>query len=324
MTSGKGGTRGRPSSGYASIELDVWGARGSRSLTPPVSRIANYTSCYSLRAGADLFVLDGGRGLGVLSHALVAGSRFREVERVHLLLSHSHMDHWEGLKDATWFWENGNGLELTVLGAREALETVNRGYAHPAYVPLEILASRTLARLGFEELRSGERRRILGFSVECFSLNHYSGAGDEKNHLDTLGYRIESPDGFALAYLCDHEPTEATAAGEHRMIEGARVAIVDAHFADRSQHAYGHGSQEHAAHLARSHPRTLVLAGHHGPTESDAVIRRAHSKHGKGLANFALATEGMRLAWSIRQQRLRLAQPEARASRSLSLPARRL
>ena len=45
------------------VEFEIWGARGSRSLSPPVSSIANYTSCYSVRAGADLFVLDGGRGL---------------------------------------------------------------------------------------------------------------------------------------------------------------------------------------------------------------------------------------------------------------------
>jgi ribonuclease BN (tRNA processing enzyme) len=324
MTSGNSRNLSERRAGYSRIELDVWGARGSRSLTPPVSRIANYTSCYSLTAGADVFVLDGGRGLGVLSHALVTSSRFRAVERVHLLLSHSHMDHWEGLKDATWFWANGNGLKLTVLGAGEALETLRRGYGHPAYVALEILASRTLRQLEFQELRAGESRRIQGWTVRTFSLNHYSGAGEEKNHLDTLGYRMQSPDGFALAYLCDHEPTEATAAEEQRMLLGSQVAIVDAHFADRSQHAYGHGSQEHAAHLARSHPETLVLAAHHGPTESDAVIRKAHARHGKGLLNYAIATEGMRLSWNVRTQRLRVAQPEARARRSLSLPTRRL
>ncbi|HJS75707.1 MAG TPA: MBL fold metallo-hydrolase, partial [Vicinamibacteria bacterium] len=280
------------------VEFEIWGARGSRSLSPPISSIANYTSCYSVRAGADLFVLDGGRGLGVLSRSLSAETRFRGIERVHLLLSHSHMDHWEGLKDAEWFWTNGNGLELFILGAEEALETVRRGYGHPAYVPLEVLASQTLRRLSFSTLQVDETRRIRRWKLETFALNHYSGGGRSKNRLETLGYRLRSPQGFVIAYLCDHEPSPATEHDENRMLEGAHLALIDAHFADRVQHAYGHGSQEHAASLAKRHPRTLVLAAHHGPTHDDRDIRSAHARHGKDLANYAVAAEGMRLTWN--------------------------
>jgi phosphoribosyl 1,2-cyclic phosphodiesterase len=288
---------------YDAIAFDVWGARGSRSLCPPLSRIANYTSCYSVRAGADLFVLDGGRGLGVLSHALSAERRFRAIERVHLLLSHSHMDHWEGLKDASWFWTNRNGLRLRVLGSREAIETLHQGYRHPAYVPLEVLAARTLGGLDFCVLGKGARVRVRGWAIDTFSLNHYSGAGASRSVLDTLGFRMRSPEGFVLAYLCDHEPTPATEADEHRALEGAHVAVVDAHFADRSQHAFGHGSQEHAAHLARRHPSTLVLAAHHGPAQRDRDIRSAHRRHGKGIANYALAVEGLSLKWKVRTRK---------------------
>jgi phosphoribosyl 1,2-cyclic phosphodiesterase len=297
--------RSNGASGRASpVEFEIWGARGSRSLCPPVSSIANYTSCYSVRAGADLFVLDGGRGLGVLSRSLSAEARFRGVERIHLLLSHSHMDHWEGLKDAEWFWTNGNGLELLVLGAEEAIETVRRGYGHPAYVPLEVLAERTLRRLQFSILEVDETRRIRGWRLETFALNHYSGGGKRKNRLDTLGFRLRSPQGFVVAYLCDHEPSPATERDEERMLDGAHLALIDAHFADRVQHAYGHGSQEHAAWLAKRHPGTLVLAAHHGPTNDDRDIRRAHARHGKDLKNYAVAAEGMRLVWSPRTGRL--------------------
>jgi ribonuclease BN (tRNA processing enzyme) len=287
------------------VEFDVWGARGSRSLSPPLSTIANYTSCYSIRAGRDLFVLDGGRGLGVLSHHLSGSGPFSQVDRIHLLLSHSHMDHWEGLKDAVWFWNGQNGLKLEVLGAAAAISAVHRGYGHPAYVPLEVLAERTLRQLSFSELDVGERRRVDGWTIQTYPLNHYSGAGRHKNRLDTLGFRLRSPQGFVLSYLCDHEPTEETTDDEERMLRGAQLAVVDAHFADRSQHAYGHGSQEHAAQLARSHPETLVLAGHHGPIATDREIRRAKERHGKGLPNYALAEEGLRISWSASTKRLR-------------------
>ena len=286
------------------IEFEVWGARGSRSLAPPISKIANYTSCYSVHSGKDLFVLDGGRGLGVLSHALQTSARYRGVERIHLLLSHSHMDHWEGLKDASWFWSNGNGLELEVLGTPEAIRSVTRGYGHPAYVPLALLAERTLKKLELSELDGQRRLRIRGWAVRAFPLNHYSGAGRARNTLDTVGYRLRSPSGFTLAYLCDHEPTPETAAMDSRMIEGAHVAVLDAHFSDRSQHAYGHGSQEHAADVARRHPQTLVLAAHHGPTLTDRQIHRSFERHGRGLGNYAIAAEGLRLRWDPATRRV--------------------
>jgi phosphoribosyl 1,2-cyclic phosphodiesterase len=293
------------SNGAGLVEFDVWGARGSRNLTPPTSRIANYTSCYSLKAGPDLFVIDGGRGLGVLSHAISSRRAFQDVQRIHLFLSHSHMDHWEGLKDAGWFWSNGNGLRLNIYAADEAIEAIQKGYGHPSYVPLEILAERTLRELRFITLQAGDTRRIRGWNVRTYPLNHYSGVGADKNHLATLGYRLRSPDGFTFAYLCDHEPTPDTTEVEQQMLEGAHLAIVDAHFRDREQHAFGHGSQEHAAALARDHAPTTVLAGHHGPTTSDAEIRRAHKRHGRGLKNFALATEGMKLSWDAKTGRLR-------------------
>ena len=299
------GDRGRP----PAVEFEIWGARGSRSLAPPRSTIANYTSCYSLRSGSDLFVLDGGRGLCVLSRAVSAEVRFRYVKHVHLLLSHSHMDHWEGLKDAEWFWTNGNGLKLSVFGAEEAIETVRRGYGHPAYVPLEVLAARTLRRLAFSTRSVGENLRIHRWRVQTFALNHYSGGGGRKNRLETLGYRLRSPEGLVVAYLCDHEPSPATAEDEQRMLEGAHLALIDAHFADRVDHAYGHGSQEHAASLARRHPGTLILAAHHGPTHDDRDIRRAHARHGKGLRNYAVAEEGMRLAWNPRTGRFGSSRP---------------
>jgi len=291
--------------GAGVIDFDVWGARGSRNLTPATSRIANYTSCYSLKAGPDLFVIDGGRGLGVLSHAIANVRRFADVERIHLFLSHSHMDHWEGLKDAGWFWSNGNGLKLGIFGAGEAIQAVQTGYGHPAYVPLEVLAEHTLRGLRFVTLKANETRRVRGWSFRTFPLNHYSGMGTHKNHLATLGYRVRSPQGFTFAYLCDHEPTQETADLERRMLSGTRLAIIDAHFANRAQHAFGHGSQEHAAALAREHTQTLVLAGHHGPTTTDAEIRSTHKRYGKGLKNFEIATEGTTLKWDCRRKRFR-------------------
>jgi len=67
------------------VQFDVWGCRGSRNFVPSRSKIANLTACYSVLVGRDLFVLDAGRGLAALGHALRTQKRFHEVSRVVLL-----------------------------------------------------------------------------------------------------------------------------------------------------------------------------------------------------------------------------------------------
>jgi len=289
--------RAKTASGF-----DVWGCRGSRSFPPQRSAVGNHTSCYSLHHGDDVFVFDAGRGLLALSDAMRRQPRFRSVKRVHVLVSHAHLDHWEGLKDADWFWRKRNGLDIHILGTREALRAIRTAYSHPLYVALELLAASTVRRVTYEALRAGERRRIRGFRLRTEALNHYSGEPHAPRRLDTLGYNLAAPDGAAVAYVSDHEPTSGTRAAESRLLEGAQVAVIDAHFTDVRHHAHGHGSQQHAAQLARANPGVLVLAGHHGPTLTDGAIRAAHRRHGRGVTNFALAIEGSSYLWKARRR----------------------
>jgi phosphoribosyl 1,2-cyclic phosphodiesterase len=282
-------------------QFDVWGARGSRSLFPPRSRIANSTSCYSVLHGEDLFLLDAGRGLAALGSAMRQGGRFAGVRNVNVLVSHAHLDHWEGLKDADWFWEKGNGLSIRVLGTRQALKAIRTAYSHPLYVALELLGAGTVKGLRYQALKPGERRRVGDWRLRTQPLRHYSGAGRSISILDTLGYQLTAPDGATIAYLSDHEPDGSTAEVEEALLRQANLAVYDAHFPDIQHHEHGHGSQEHAAQMARVHPRVLVLAGHHGPILSDAEIRNAHHRHGQETPNFRLAVEGASYRWDPRR-----------------------
>src|SRR6266496_1744292 len=92
-------------------EFEVWGCRGSRSFLPFRSSIGNNTSCYSLLHGPDLVVLDAGRGLAALGWAMARRAALRRVQRVHVLVTHAHLDHWEGLKDAERSEEHTSELQ---------------------------------------------------------------------------------------------------------------------------------------------------------------------------------------------------------------------
>jgi class 3 adenylate cyclase/CheY-like chemotaxis protein/phosphoribosyl 1,2-cyclic phosphodiesterase len=310
------------------IHFDVWGARGSRSILPPRSAIANHTSCYSLYDGENLFVLDAGRGLASLAHALISEERFAPVRNLHVLVSHAHMDHWEGFKDAEWFWRRGNRLRVRVYGTLETLDTIRAGYAHPHYVPLELLAKATVERLEYQALSAGEELRIGRLRLRTAGLNHYSGEGASINRLDTVGFRLSLEGGPTIVYLSDHEPTPDSAPMEDAMAGGADLVLLDSHFLDVAQHAHGHGSQEYTAGLARRHPEALVMAAHHGPLFTDAEIEAARERHASGLANYALAVEGDVWAWPAgatsftRRRRPPLPTPEDPAARALRSKAR--
>ena len=76
--------------------VTVWGCRGS--ILSPGPETVNYggnTSCIevALENGAVL-VLDAGTGIRELGNAL----QERETRRIHLLLTHLHLDHLEGLR----------------------------------------------------------------------------------------------------------------------------------------------------------------------------------------------------------------------------------
>ncbi|HEX4462146.1 MAG TPA: MBL fold metallo-hydrolase [Polyangia bacterium] len=275
--------------------MQVWGCRGGRNTRD--SRIGNSTSSYSVAVGADLFVFDAGRGLGALGAALTSDERLRGVARLHVLITHAHMDHWEGLKDAEWMWRRDNGLELTVFGPHEALATIAAAHQPPGFVALDVLAMGTLARLSFVALTAGSKVTLPGATLETVALHHYSGVDPHRRHLDTLGYRLAIDGGPTVAYLSDHEPTAATRAMEDAVVAAAQLVIVDANHSDVAQHTFGHGSIEYAADLARRHPRTRVLAGHHGPLQTDRLIEDAFARHAAGCANVALAVEGAAETW---------------------------
>jgi ribonuclease BN (tRNA processing enzyme) len=282
-----------------SIGFDVWGSRGGRSRGG--SRIGTLTSCYSIAVGGDVFVFDGGRGLSRLAEAVFTDERFEGIERVHVHITHAHLDHWEGLKDAEWMWRKANALALTLLGPKEALDAIQGGYQPPAYVPLDILALGTLGSLAFVELTAGTSAAVAGATVKTVGLHHYSGMTPNRRYLDALGYRLDVPDGPSVVYLNDHEPVEATREAEDSILAGAHLAIVDANYCNLAEHAFGHGSIESAAEVARRHPNTLVLASHHGPMSTDAQIEDGHRRHGAGLPNLAIAREGDSWIWDPAQ-----------------------
>lgn len=287
-----------PSSPDAPIYFDIWGCRGSRSLIPPRSKIGNNTSCYSLHQGKHLIVVDAGRGLGALSHAVGSQSRFANVSEVNILISHAHMDHWEGLKDAEWFWVPFRSLKIRVFAGAATLQAIGRAHEHPSYVALEQLGNASGNTIEYVTIRPNEQLKVGDWSVRTFPLNHFSGNGESRLLVETIGYNIAMTGGPAIAYLSDHMPCEEALENETRGLDGAHMALFDAHYAEIQEQNFGHGSQEYASSVARKHPDMLIFAGHHGAGLTDGKIMDAFMKFGNDLPNYKLAIENETYRWN--------------------------
>ncbi len=273
--------------------FQVWGSRGGRNTSR--SRIGNLTSCYSLRAGEDLYVFDAGRGLLLLADAVVRDGAMPGVSRVHVMVTHGHMDHWEGLKDAAWMWTQGNGLALDLIGPAEALEAIRHAHAPPSFVPLDVLALGTVARFGTVELVADATHQLPGATLRTVALHHYSGIAPARRYVQTLGYQLALDDGPCVTYLSDHEPTEETRVTEDECVKSSHLALIDANYGEIREHAFGHGSIEYAGAFAARHPAVRVLAAHHGPLRTDDAIEAIYAR--QTAANLAIAREGDSLVW---------------------------
>jgi len=250
-------------------------------------RYGGNTSCVEVRVDEDIaLILDAGSGMRSLGCALAAdGPRV-----IHVLLTHLHLDHLQGLAFFLPFWSDN--VELHIWGPpspRYGLAERVAAYVSPPLfpVPLSDVPSRPI----FHDVPD-EPWMIGSALVEGHSL----------------GFRIEAH-GRTLAYIPDHEPSlgvdlrqvEPDWISGYQVAKGADVLLHDAQYSDDEYGAHvgwGHSSVNHAVTFSRAaHVDRLVLF-HHDPAHSDpeleALLREAESSWSANHLP-VLAAEGMSL-----------------------------
>ena len=152
-------------------------------------RFGGNTPCVEVRAGdGGLLILDAGTGLRRL------GAQLEWDGPLHVLVTHLHLDHVEGLRFFEPFWHAET--ELHIWGPPSPLhsleERITRAFSPPLF-PIEI--TDTPAKVTFHDVPH-EPWEIEGVRIEAKTVSHPG---------PTLGYRL-SVNGAALAYIPDHEP----------------------------------------------------------------------------------------------------------------------
>jgi phosphoribosyl 1,2-cyclic phosphodiesterase len=279
------------------MKARIWGCRGSvASPGPDTVRYGGNTSCVEVR-GSDgtAIVLDAGTGMRPLGAQL----RDEGVTEIHVLLSHLHLDHLQGLGFFKPLFDPdvhvhlwGPASPVSPLADRIAL------YLSPPLFPVRL--SEIPCQLTFHDAPE-DPVQIGGIEVVAGGVTHQG---------PTVGYRL-TEDGRSLCYLPDHEPSLGVRIQElepewisgYALAHGVDYLIHDAQYGDGEypDHiGWGHSSVEHVVAFAKkAEVGTLVLFHHdpyHDDDHLDALRVTAAELLGQGPDAVSMAYEGMELA----------------------------
>jgi phosphoribosyl 1,2-cyclic phosphodiesterase len=278
------------------VRARIWGARGS--IASPGVRTERYggnTSCVELRLpGGGVVILDAGTGIRELGMRLLEEERLR----IHLLLTHLHVDHLEGLGFFAPIWRPET--EIHIWGPASpvtSLEGRIATYFSPPLFPVHL--SEVPARIDYHDASEAEWE-IDGVRLSASAIVHPG---------PTVGYRIEDG-GRILSYLTDHEPALGTDLRSDppewisglALAEGADLLIHDCQYTPeeyQTRFGFGHSSTEHTAIFAAKAQVDRLLMFHHDPMhtddELDAMREDVLAWWGVPAERCLLATEGTEL-----------------------------
>jgi phosphoribosyl 1,2-cyclic phosphodiesterase len=251
-----------------SVSVKIWGCRGSLPAPGPATiAYGGNTSCIEVRAGdEEALVFDAGTGIRELGRDLLE----RGTRRIHLFLTHLHLDHVEGLRFFAPLWDRRVSLEIW--GPRSPVlplrERILRAFSPPLF-PLDLRD--VPARVTFHDLPGDPWQRD---GITLFSdLVLHPGP--------TLGYRLELG-GSTLAYLPDHEPALAGIDGRATdwisgaaLAHGADLLLHDAQYTEEEygpRIGWGHSTVDAAVAFARAVDARRLVLFHHDPDRSDRAL----------------------------------------------------
>jgi phosphoribosyl 1,2-cyclic phosphodiesterase len=276
------------------VRLTIWGCRGSVPTPgPDTLQYGGNTSCVevSLDDGTVL-VLDAGTGIRRLGFDLLD----RGMRQIHLLLTHLHLDHLEGLRFFAPLWDER--VTLDIWGPPSPLlslrERISRSFSPPLF-PAELRD--VPAAVTFHDVP--RRPWTIGGASLAANLVLHPGP--------TVGFRIETKRS-SFAYLPDHEPALAGTFEDRSRdwISGASIAsdvdmlLHDAqYFEDEYEEriGWGHSSVADAVAFTRAVGARHLVLFHHEPRHSDGSLERlearARSLAGRDEVRPVLAREDM-------------------------------
>ncbi|BBL56448.1 MBL fold metallo-hydrolase [Methylomonas koyamae] len=270
------------------MKFKFWGVRGSIATPGPKTvRYGGNTTCIEITSSAgDLIILDAGTGIHALAQTLLDQRNLT----AHILITHTHWDHIQGLPFFLPMFRPGN--RINIYGGLEpvthqGIERAMRVQLQHAYFPIS--EAQLKAEVCYTTLKAGEPVRIGSVRVTPTVLNH---------PVFNFGYRVDDDGGGSLFFTGDYEPPLNPYPEQHpgysamqelidqknEEVVGAMAGVdaliidssyTDAEYADR--HGWGHGTYRSALDIATQANVKQLFLTHHEPTRSDAELDTIYS-----------------------------------------------
>lgn len=273
------------------MKVRFWGVRGSIPVPGhQTNRYGGNTSCVEVRPrrGPQL-IIDAGTGIRRLGKEMMQSAFGEGKGAAHLLISHTHWDHIQGLPFFAPLYQGGNKFFVYARQRDDThLRAVFASQTEDPYFPVPFNAVK--ADVAFRELVEGARFDIGEVKVSCTRLNHPWIA---------MAYRLDV-DGASMVYatdtapftdiLLEHEfiatpprpgdpmnPADAAKLRAMRdnlveLCRGADFLVYDTQFTSdeyRSRPHWGHSTPADAIEIALAAKVKTLALYHHAPERTD-------------------------------------------------------
>jgi phosphoribosyl 1,2-cyclic phosphodiesterase len=287
------------------MKFKFWGVRGSIATPGPSTvKYGGNTTCIEVTSSAgDLIILDAGTGIHALAQSLP-----QQALTAHILITHTHWDHIQGLPFFLPMFKAGN--HINIYGGLEPL--THQGIERAMHVQLQhsyfpISEAQLKAEVRYFTLKANAPITVGSVRVTPTVLNH---------PVYNFGYRLDDCDGSALFFTGDYEPQINPYLPDHpgypamrELIEqkheeviaamaGVDALIMDSSYTDAeyaNRHGWGHGTYRSAMNFAAQAGAKRLFLTHHEPTRSDADLEAVFAsllQAGGSEVSVCLAREG--------------------------------
>jgi phosphoribosyl 1,2-cyclic phosphodiesterase len=141
-------------------------------------------------------IIDAGTGIRKLGQEMMRGGCGGGMGSCHLLISHTHWDHIQGIPFFAPLYVQGNRIQIYARQRDVHLKTIFASQTEDPYFPVNL--DEVAAVVEYHELVEGSQFEAGSARVRCARLNH---------PFIAIGYRLEA-EGGSLAYVSDTAPFE--------------------------------------------------------------------------------------------------------------------
>lgn len=174
------------------MKIKFWGTRGS--VPVPGKNTIKYggnTPCIQISDGDDFIILDAGTGIRELGNELLQNT---ECNDIHILISHTHWDHIQGLPFFSPIYTDQCKLKIYAESKFDSsIDRIFETQWDPNYFP--VTAEIFNEKVRYEVIGPLKNKIINDFTISSINTHHSEG---------TLAFRIERG-GKSMVYMTDNE-----------------------------------------------------------------------------------------------------------------------